>query len=99
MVLSPGRGPQQLPDGGKGSHSLEVVGELQVLVEQVAKVGDRKGVHPVVVRGVPVALLHHQTEPRGGERAAQGPQALLLQQALQALSCPIPSLSLRSQCL
>lgn len=54
--------------------------------------GDRKGVHPVVVGGIPVALLHHQTEPGGGKRAAHGPQALLLQQALQALSYPIPSL-------
>lgn len=78
---------------GKHSHSLEVVGELQVLVEQVAEVGDREGMHPVVIRGIPVALLHHQTEPGGGERAAEGPQALLLQAALQALPCPIPFLS------
>lgn len=92
-TLSQGRGPHQLPDGGKCSHSLEVVGELQVLVEQVAEVGDRKGVHPVVVGWIPVALLHHQTEPGGGERAAQGPQALLLQETLQALPCPIPLLS------
>lgn len=37
--------------------------------------GDRKGVHPVVVGGVPVALLHHQTEPGGrgeGSRGASG---------------------------
>lgn len=82
----------------KGSHSLEVVGELQVLVEQVAEVRDREGVHPVVVGWVPVALLHHQTEPGGGERAAEGPQALL-QAALQALPFPVPFLSSRSQCL
>ena len=49
-----------------GRAVLQVVGQLQVLVEQVAEVGDGEGVHPVVVRGVPVALLHHQAEPGGG---------------------------------
>lgn len=83
---------------GKGSHSLEVVSELQVLVKQVAEVGDREGVHPVVVRGISVALLHHQTEPGAGERAADRLQALLLQVALW-WPCPIPFLSSRSQCL
>ena len=85
--------------GGQCRHSLEVVGKLQILVEQVAEVGDRKGMHPVVVGGIPVALLHHQTEPGGGERAAEGPQALLFQEALQAVPCPIPSLYSWSQCL
>lgn len=32
-------------------------------MEQVTKMSDREGVHPVVVRRVPVAFLHHKTEP------------------------------------
>lgn len=57
---------------GWRSHSLEVVGELQIFVEQVAEVGDRKGVHPVVVGGIPVALLHHQTEPGRRRESSRG---------------------------
>lgn len=68
---------------GKGSHLLEVVGELQILVEQVAKVRDREGMHPVVVGGIPVALLHHQAEPGGGAKAAEGTQPLLHWEAPQ----------------
>lgn len=94
----PRKGIQAANGWGKGSHSLEVVSELQVLVEQVAEVRDREGMHPVVVGWVPVALLHHQTEPGGGERAAEGPQALL-RAALQALPFPSPFLSSWSQCL
>lgn len=47
-----------------GSH------EVEILEEQVAEVGHRKGVVPVVVWGIPVALLHHQHKPgrRGGGR-------------------------------
>lgn len=60
--------------------------------------GDREGMHPVVIRGIPVALLHHQTESGGGEGAAEGPQALLLRAAPLALPCPIPFLSSWSQC-
>jgi len=55
-------------DRGRWLALLQVVDQLQVLVEQVAEVGDGEGVHPVVVGGVTVALLHHQAEPgRGGE--------------------------------
>lgn len=42
---------------------LEVAWEPKIFVEQVTKMSDRKGVHPVVVRRVPVAFLHHKTEP------------------------------------
>lgn len=66
---------------GKDSHLLEVAGKLQVLIEQVAKVRDRKGVHPVVVGWVPVAFLHHQAEP-GGAETAEGSQSRLLWEAL-----------------
>lgn len=59
---------------------LQVVNELQVLVEQVAEVGDGERVHPVVVGRVTVPLLHHQAEPgqgakpcRGGSGSPQGP--------------------------
>lgn len=68
---------------GRGGHLLEVVGELQILVEQVAKVRDREGVHPVVVGWIPVAFLHHQAESGGGAKTGEGPQPLLLQEALQ----------------
>lgn len=60
MLICPSKkDPSDCQTGGKCSHLLEVVGELQVLVEQVAEVRDREGVHPVVVGGIPVALLHH----------------------------------------
>lgn len=68
---------------GKASHLLEVVGELQILVEQVAKVRDREGMHPVVVGRIPIAFLHHQAESVGGAKAAEGPQPLLHLEALQ----------------
>lgn len=58
--------------GTRDSDSLQVVDELQVLVEQVAEVGDREGMHPVVVRGVAVALLHHQAEPGRGQARTSG---------------------------
>lgn len=48
---------------GRAVHVLEVAREPKVLVEQVAEVADGEGVHPVVVRRVPVAFLHHKTEP------------------------------------
>lgn len=67
---------------GRGGHLLEVVGELQILVEQVAKMRDREGVHPVVVGWIPVAFLHHQAESGGGAKTGEGPQPLLLQEAL-----------------
>ena len=44
-------------------YTLEVVGQPYVFVEQIAEVCDGEGVHPVVVGRVPVAFLHHQTEP------------------------------------
>lgn len=48
---------------GREVDVLEVAREPKVFVEQVAKVADGEGVHPVVVRRVPVAFLHHETEP------------------------------------
>lgn len=40
--------------------------------------GDGKGVHPVVVGGIPVALLHHQTEPGGRREGSRGASGSLL---------------------
>lgn len=70
------------------SHSLEVVGELQVLVEQVAEVRDREGVHPVVIGWVSVTLLHHQAEPGGEESASD------FSSREPSRLCPVPFLSL-----
>ena len=39
--------------------------EVEVVYEEESEVGDRKGVHPVVVRGIPVPLAHHQNKPGG----------------------------------
>lgn len=63
---------------------LEVVWEPQVLVEQVAEVRHRERVHPVVIWRVSVALLHHQTKPKGHIKSLKSSEPFWLHSLLRA---------------
>jgi hypothetical protein len=52
---------ERLPDGGHPE-------------QQIAEVGNRKGVTPVVVGNFAVAFLHHQQ--KAGQRAAPEPESV-----------------------
>lgn len=67
--------------GNKESQSLQIAEErkaIAVEVEDIAEVGHGKGMEPVVVRLVTVALLHHQQKPEhGNENLSSGRWPLL----------------------
>lgn len=46
---------------------LKILSHVQILAQEVTEVAHREGVHPVVVRRIPVASLNHQAKPMGEE--------------------------------